>query len=318
METLNETTPDITPWSLPDRLRLHRARSGLTQREVAARAGVKRHRYADFERGHVRPTTSEIHRVAPVLGVKASFLTRGSDWSPPGPDVRRPACTLRDRRAWRPKQDSPTAIHVKAALETWPDWALKFLTKIGKRKDLPLVRRFLREVACDSKLEAMLLLALLAHGARPVWDSPLVAGFREWPIVLRGRQAGDCRHPGLEFEFLGIRFVLFFQVSLQLRGGRIRVDGLVAVREFGGRTRWAVAEVDGPDHVDEKDRMRRLRHGLPEVRIGYQQFGSTDPAVLLVRRVLDRLQIEASPEKAESLRRRRSRKRAADLPTAVA
>lgn len=308
MDTQDETTQDLSPWVLGDRLRQHRTRAGLTQADVASRSEVKRHRYSDFERCHVRPTRDEIGRIAKALGVDLGYLLRGSDWRAPGPESRRPGCSFHEDCRWQPLQDVPTAYYVKEALNTWRDWTIRFLGEIRKRKDLPLVRRFLREVACESKLEALLILALLARGARPIWDSPLAVGFREWPIVLRGRQAGDCLHPGLELDFPGLKVVIFFQVSMQVRKGWIRVDGLVAVREFGARTRWVVGEVDGPDHVEEKDRERQVRHELPEVRLGYEKFGLHDPADLLLQGLLDRLNLTVSEERAKDLHERRSRK----------
>lgn len=319
MDKHKETTQDISPWALGDRLRLHRTRAGLRQADVASRSDVTRHRYSDFERCHLRPTREEIGRIAIVLEVDMGYLLRGSDWRPPGPESRRPGCSFRDDCRWQPLQDVPTAYYVKEALTTWRDWTRRFLGQIRKRNDLPLVRRFLREVACESKLEALLLLALLARGGRPIWDSPLEVGFREWPVVLRGRQAGDCLHPGLELDLPGLKVVIFFQVSMQVRTGRIRVDGLVAVREFGARTRWAVGEVDGPDHVEEKDRQRQLRHDLPEIRIGYENFGSHDPAHLLLQGLVDRLKLTVSEERAKVLQEKRSRKRRkeAEPPTAA-
>lgn len=127
--------------------------------------------------------------------------------------------------------------------------------------------------------------------------------------MLRGHQAGDCRHPGVEHRFLDIHVVIFFQVSLQLREGKIRPDCLIAVRQFGSATRWSIAEVDGPEHVEEKDKQRQLRHELPEVRVTYLDLqGDVHAGVLLLSRLLRRLDITTSAKSAQERRKRRSRK----------
>ncbi|MBZ0253399.1 MAG: helix-turn-helix domain-containing protein [Candidatus Methylomirabilis sp.] len=299
-------------WPLNDRLKARRLLRGLNQKEVAALAGLKRHRYNDFERGHITPTRPELERLARVLDVHEPFLREGSDWGTTSRRDKLPYSTVGERRSWRPEQKAPTASHIITALRLYREQTLRCLERIKQREDIPVVRRFLREVACHSVLEALLILALLALGANPVWEAPLRVGFRHWPVLLRRRQAGDCRHPGLQLEFLGVRILVLFQVTLQLAPGSIQVDALVALRSPGESNRWVVGEVDGPLHVQEDDEARGLRHGLPEVRLANPLFKMGDPAVTLCRRALEIMQVDMSPEAVEQrLERRRRRDRAA-------
>lgn len=304
-----EATTDVAPWALAARLQHHRHRSGLTQAQVAQKSGIPRMRYSDFERGHVRPRRVELERLARVFGVTATFLIRGSDWSPPRPCPGRPQSTLRQRCSLAPQHHVPLAAYLQTALEKYPALTMACLQKIRSRLDMPRIRQFLRDVPCHSVLEAVTILALLALGGRPVWESPLRVGFRKWPVLLEGRQAGDLRHPGLQLEFKGVSILFLFQVTLQVhRGGKPVVDALVTVRE-NRKNRWVVLEIDGPLHVADKDRERHFNLDLMEVRLEWEFFRDShgDPALEICERIMRTLQIDTSPEACSSRMKARGR-----------
>jgi transcriptional regulator with XRE-family HTH domain len=54
------------------RLQLARQRKGLTQAEVAGRAGTTVNHYAKIERGEVVPSLKTLEKIVKALGVKSS------------------------------------------------------------------------------------------------------------------------------------------------------------------------------------------------------------------------------------------------------
>lgn len=263
-------------WSFADRLRSKRSLRGLSQRDLGALVQVTREAIKRFESGKSRPSRSLVYRMATALGLAPDDLLKGTDWRAPGKSGRLPGGRFRQRCDWRPHQQCQTASCIKTALDMHREVVIALLVRIRERTDHELVRRFLREVSCSSYLEAIFLLLLLAAGARPVWVAPLRAGFRSLPVLLRKKQAGDCRHPALELEVDGMRLLAIFQVTLQTGTGPIRVDALVSVAVRRRQPRWLVCEVDGPLHVKEKDDQRQGRHEMLEVRLSYKIFGEKD------------------------------------------
>lgn len=69
-----------------DRLRHHRRRAGLTQGELAERAGIARQSVNNIEVGRFAPTIETVARLAEAIGVPAAELvgeTRPAAESPP-------------------------------------------------------------------------------------------------------------------------------------------------------------------------------------------------------------------------------------------
>jgi transcriptional regulator with XRE-family HTH domain len=56
-------------------LKVARARAGLTQFDLALRAGLPESRVAKFETGRQRPTAEELSRLAGALGVDTEELS---------------------------------------------------------------------------------------------------------------------------------------------------------------------------------------------------------------------------------------------------
>jgi transcriptional regulator with XRE-family HTH domain len=62
----------------PDRLRELREAAGLSQGELAARAGISQPRITEYERGRRSPTWESVVRLAMILGVSTdAFRTSG-------------------------------------------------------------------------------------------------------------------------------------------------------------------------------------------------------------------------------------------------
>lgn len=290
-------TKDIARWPLGRRLRERRLALGLSQQRVADAARMKRRHYSDLENGKSRTTSAELIRLARALETTRRELANGTDWD--ATEEHRPRSSMKTRCDWQPERRAPFAAYLYSVLRLRRATTTAGLAEIRKRTDLALVRLFLREVACQSWIEALTILMLLALGARPVWESPLRVGFRRWPVLLHDRQAGDCRHPGLELEFLGIKLLFLFQVTVHVaRGGKPRLDMLVAVREPGRPNRFLVGEVDGPLHTDGRDKQRTDAHEMREARVDWAQFQdqAADPATLLCHRILKKLGIDTSDD----------------------
>jgi transcriptional regulator with XRE-family HTH domain len=72
-------------------LRDARARAGLSQRQVAARAGVPQSTVSTYERGHREPTLPTLDRL-----LRASGFQVRTELAPVGPDLERNGRVLRD------------------------------------------------------------------------------------------------------------------------------------------------------------------------------------------------------------------------------
>jgi transcriptional regulator with XRE-family HTH domain len=75
-------------WAL---LKEARLRAGLTQRELAARAGVPQSTVSVYERGERQPTLPTLERL-----LRAAGFTLRTDLAPIGPDPRRNGRVLKD------------------------------------------------------------------------------------------------------------------------------------------------------------------------------------------------------------------------------
>lgn len=69
-------------WFAP-RLRELRAKAGLTQAELARRAGVSQPRVAEYEGGRYAPTWEAVVRLALALEVSADAFLREPEETPP-------------------------------------------------------------------------------------------------------------------------------------------------------------------------------------------------------------------------------------------
>lgn len=65
---------DKTSKQIAGNLRKSRRKLGLTQAELAEKAGVNPNYYSRIERGEVRPSVEILHRVIKALGAKSSDI----------------------------------------------------------------------------------------------------------------------------------------------------------------------------------------------------------------------------------------------------
>lgn len=75
------------------RLRTERRARGLTQAELAERAGIALETVSRIEQGHTRPTIRTLDKIAGALGIPVRDLFSGEDATPPPapPQPRSPA-----------------------------------------------------------------------------------------------------------------------------------------------------------------------------------------------------------------------------------
>lgn len=80
---------------MKDRLKFARKQAGLTQKEVAARAGITESTYCGYETGKRQPDAMRIKQLAGILDVTGNYLL-GLDVSPSRP-APVPALTADER-----------------------------------------------------------------------------------------------------------------------------------------------------------------------------------------------------------------------------
>ncbi len=66
--------------TLAKNIKYHRAKLGLTQEELAKKAGVNRAHLANIEREALNPSVKTIDKLAKALGVPASALLQSAEY----------------------------------------------------------------------------------------------------------------------------------------------------------------------------------------------------------------------------------------------
>ena len=74
--------------TLADRLREMRKLRGMTQTEVAARAGTSSATISHFETGQREPGPANLKKLADALGVTTDFLLGRTELAPTGPQMQ--------------------------------------------------------------------------------------------------------------------------------------------------------------------------------------------------------------------------------------
>jgi transcriptional regulator with XRE-family HTH domain len=260
----------------------------LTQTALAKAARLSRPRLCDIERARRRARIEEVRCLAQALDMEPAELTRGTDWEVP----RTPTQARRvERRFYRPFKFAPPRdrdfrVRLAAARRGYPERVARLEQLVDARRDRTRVLRFLMTVACDSDLEAMFILELLATGAALTRQSPQILGFRKHAIVHPAtlEVVGHCRFPSLALKLRSLEVLLFPQVSLRpllARRGCAQsqthtVDFLIAVR-LGSTVSWGVVEIDGNGHSSRGDREREEHLDLPAVRLASVEVTGPDP-----------------------------------------
>lgn len=274
-------------------LRAVREKSGLTQRELARRAGLTETRVSDFERGIREPTSEQVESMAGALELSASDLTAATSWLSETERAALSSVSARQRRRlyrafrWRPPRDREMHLHLRKAMAKWPNLVRGLIRWIEGRPDGSMLMRLLSEMPAGSAVEAVVHLTLLAHGADIVRVAPQPAGFRQHPVVdpSTRRAMGDCEFLAYAIDLYGMRCVLIPQVSMACRKSTWCVDFLAAVTDRRGVVHWLDLEVDGDGHDFSSDRQRSEDLDLPTARITQEEVLRGDTLELLADRM---------------------------------
>lgn len=256
----------LIPFPFSERLRELRLKAGLSQAELAARAGLCHQSISHYELGNKIPTDEVLVLLAQSLGISAQRLTARSDL-----DLSRlalpTACELDLVVPCRflPTSDRPAAIRFYAALHEFPEVAPQLFNEILARPDAGVIQKGLKILALDSCDEALVVSWLVHRTGQVVMASPVEAGFRQRSVLnpANGDRVGDCRMPAI----LRDEWLFFVQPTLEASPKPLRVDFLVRVPVRRG-FQWGILEVDGPRHESDKNeaREKKLEMGTARVR----------------------------------------------------
>ena len=224
---------------------------GLTQRQAAQRCGISRERWSNLERGYRAPNKAEQRILFALLGLGDCFV------APPEVmrRLRNSARTMApNRKPFLPHQDRPTFVRFRASSRLYPELTTLLLSLVKARSDFTLCEYVCHKISCDSSLESLFLLYLLALGAKPGFYAPAHLGRTPHPIVDdRGRQEVDvCTRPCLMID----QKYYFFQVSFS-------VSRVVRVDVLRWNEGWSVIELNGTGHDDRLDPWKEQAINLP-------------------------------------------------------
>lgn len=233
------------------RMKERRRQLGLSQSEAAARCEIDPQRWSNLERGERRPSEQEFQVISIYLNLGDVFvpppaatrklLNNAARLSPPTP----PYFTHQDR---------VTHIRYCTCAKKYSALVNALMDRIKDREDFPLCEYLCHNISCDSKLEPILMLYLLANGADVGLRSPYLLGHTRWPIFdCEGKhEVGQRPRPCMILD--GTWY--FFQVSFKI-SGTYRVDALC----WNGS--WSVVEINGAGHDSSRDKERAREIGLP-------------------------------------------------------
>ena len=233
------------------RLKDRRTHLGYTQRKLADSCGLSPGRISNLERGLRNPTVEECRLLDKFLSLGTYFVAP-REWYR---QMRDNAASHSPRiRAFAPTQDRPTFIRYRACCNAYPFLTKNLLESITARQDFVLCECICHQIPCESALEALFLLYLLARNAKPGFLQPSSLGRTPHPIVDdRGREEIDTK--ARSCLILDSRYY-FFQVSFAV-GKTVRVDVL---RWDEG---WSVIELNGPGHDERQDPWKGSSLELP-------------------------------------------------------
>jgi hypothetical protein len=152
------------------------------------------------------------------------------------------------------RQDRSTHIRFRTCRKRYPELVSKLMRKVESRPDYQVCEQACHQISCDSSIEALHLLVLLASGAEPLMVRPLEFGQPPHPICdpQLMNQVGHRLHPCLKLN----EAFHFFQVSFQ-------ADSVLRVDVLRWDDKWSVLEINGLGHDYRKDHDRAARLRLP-------------------------------------------------------
>lgn len=255
-------------------MRRRRVKLGLTQTRAAKRCGITQPRWSHLERGYRYPTQLEELQIRDFLQLSNYIVPSRSFLKELGNAGAR---NLPKVRPYFPQLERRTNIRYQAARRRFPQLVDQLTRVISLRPDYHRCAHFSALVPCDSELEALSLLYLLAQGGVPCLVRPLLLGYISRKPVDPETMEGVGHRPCLCLN-LGDNFY-FFQVSLATP--RVfRVDML----RWNGE--WRVMEIDGKGHDNSHDESRAHLLAIPTTRLSTEQLVS-QIQTFLRRRVLD-------------------------------
>lgn len=237
-----------------------RVRRRLTQEVLAQRCGISRTRLVQLESNYRNPTPKErlalarklgLYETAPLsIGVKGRLRSQGRRSRTSAP-------------IYFPPQDRPTEVRYRAALSHYPHYVETVVKQLEIRSDFVDLAYLCSKLACDSRAEVLLILAILQRGALPALMSLSELGWlRHKAIDPRSRTEVNHRpQPCLVLD----ETVFFFQVAL-LTPRLYVVDTLV------WKQGWYVLEIDGKGHDFSNDDERSQQLALPVLRFRTEEI----------------------------------------------
>lgn len=231
-------------------LKEKRLSAGFTQKEAAEICGLKCKRWSNLERGYRYPNDKERKRIGRLLRLGNTFV------APPGAVgklLNSTRALAPNRKPFFPRQDRPTFVRFRAGSRRHPVLIEELTEIVTARPDFAYCEFVCNKISCDSSLETLFLLYLMARHAAPGFFPPSALGRTPNAIVDdRGRtQVGLRPRPCLVFE----KKFYFFQVSFSL-SRIVRVDIL---RWNDG---WSVLELNGAGHDGREDWCRKEELGI--------------------------------------------------------
>lgn len=263
------------PASLALTLRTARQESGLRSSVVAAAARLLPQRLSDYEFGHRNPTDVHLRALCTILRLDFDDLVLRTSWTA-GHKGRRPANPAEELAleafapdtVYRPPTQRDFAFRLDSASLTNRAVLRRVEAALEARADLPELQLFLRDYPVDSPLEVVFTLVVAELGARGGLLAPMRLGFQTLPVVepVSLLPVGHRRRPCLVLRYGHFVMVFIPQVCVIAGVHRPILDSLVGISGEGYNT-WAVCEVDGRQHEEEKDRERDRAVGLPVRRL---------------------------------------------------
>ena len=241
-------------------LRELRRLRGWSQIEVAERARICPKRYSKFETGERRPRLDELEAICRALEVSVDCVLIG-DCRPRGRPAKPEGAGIGAFRVANPAPRLPLpadtcAGKVNTCRRLYPD----YMRDLGPMSDAN--QAFLEESPSESPLENLLQYACLREGGRPDYATLPELGWDRWPAVHW--KTGRCEHHYVRPVLVTPDYLITFQVGVQTRWQRHRMDGLAVVLK--PQRVFIDVEADEEGHNEARDAKREEELGLVTIR----------------------------------------------------
>jgi hypothetical protein len=208
-------------------------------------------RWSALERGYRAPNAKENYQISRLLGLRKCFVT------PPKSTQRllhNGMYLTTVHRPFYPKRDRLTYIRYRTLWKRHPELVRALEIRVLARPDVGLCEEICHRISCDSSLESLHLLYLLASGAKPALHGPETLGRLPQAVTDdRGKELVGLRpRPCLVLD----SSYYFFQVSFRF-SSVVRYDVLI----WDGK--WSTVEINGDGHDPTRDHWKAEALGLP-------------------------------------------------------